>query len=154
LPRRSVTDSDHWALRGSDHAMIYADRIRPLRGPDGDAASFLDQWINGGAAMLLFFALVRHFFGVAADQSRHTFRAGCRFRELRDQLQRAGKTQKGRDHCGTELAAHWSLRLVIAVDRRYRRIRPPLLRDNLGLVQKPTTEFSKRRISKPVLGID
>jgi hypothetical protein len=53
-----------------------------------------DQRINGGAAMLLSFAFVRHFFGVAADQCRHTFRARCRFRELRDQLQRAGKTPK------------------------------------------------------------
>jgi hypothetical protein len=60
-----------------------------LHGPDGDAASFLDQRINGGAAMLLSFPFVRHFFGVAADQCRHTFRTRCSF-----QLQRAGKTPK------------------------------------------------------------
>jgi hypothetical protein len=97
LPQRSVTNSDHWAPSGSDRATIYAgyaDRIPLCTGTDGDAASFLDQRINGGAAMLLSFAFVRHFFGVAADQCRHTFRARCRFRELRDQLQRAGKTPK------------------------------------------------------------
>jgi hypothetical protein len=65
-----------------------------LHGPDGDAANFLDQRINGGAAMLLFFAFARHLFRAAADQCRHTIRARCRFRELRDQLQRAGKTPK------------------------------------------------------------
>jgi hypothetical protein len=97
LPQRSVTNSDHWAPSGSDRATIYAgyaDRI-PLC--TGLTAMRQVSWTSGSTpARQCFYPLPLFgiFFGVAADQCRHTFRARCRFRELRDQLQRAGKTPK------------------------------------------------------------